>query len=460
MMEGTLADDEGESINPDEYSSVTTSPSAKRRGSQSSDRKTPCSLSLSVLEANFTKRQNTYDFHVVQARTKKRQCLDTPGRTSLCEKQKKPFDEVLTTPRAALHNRQPGRGWAALSSHASSSSQDEYCSQEGSATVRTASKGKQKEAHDRSSVEVEQLLPLVKPVHDPRNFYASDSPVIEDPDSDQDLYKSAEEDVENVELDGQGDGVADSSNSGSNVRSSLDHLGHPNGYFHTPLPPFPIFHRRGSHTRRSGVLWHSLEIQIEQTNARVNSAPITSNKEAKHTSLIYSSGLPRTLTLLMVLGVVEIGRYMADVGGALGHGAKACETTTVDFMIDIAGDLKSPWNVSAGRAFTDYFIEKIGRDDTPEMRRAIEKAFDTRIRSLKSRWKRDMLPQTTKVAERSKHSRRQRKYQVIFRISNPGICLSMPQLFQRRREITKLYDSTEKASRRLGCVGSGWNVLG
>ena len=60
-------------------------------------------------------------------------------------------------------------------------------------------------------------MPLVEPVHDPRNFYTSDSPVIEDPDSDQDLYKSAEEDVENVELDGQGDGVADSSNSGSNV---------------------------------------------------------------------------------------------------------------------------------------------------------------------------------------------------------------------------------------------------
>jgi len=121
-----------------------------------------------------------------------------------------------------------------------SSSQDECCSQEGSvrttlhavstwssafpfiqAIVHTAFKGKQKEAHDRSSVEVEQLLPPVEPVHDPRKFYASDSPVIEDPDSDEELYKSAEEDAENIELDGQGYGVANESNSGSNVCSFL-----------------------------------------------------------------------------------------------------------------------------------------------------------------------------------------------------------------------------------------------
>ncbi|KAI9443031.1 hypothetical protein H4582DRAFT_1808977 [Lactarius indigo] len=120
-----------------------------------------------------------------------------------------------------------------------------------------------------------------------------------------------------------------------------------------------------------------------------------------------------------------------------GHGATACETTTADFMVDIAGDPKSPWNVSAGRAFTDYFIEKTGRDDTPEMRRAVEKAFDTRIRSLKSRWKRDKLPQAAKVAERSKHSQRQRKY----------------QLFQRHHEITKLYDPLK---RHLGVL----DVLG
>jgi hypothetical protein len=31
-----------------------------------------------------------------------------------------------------------------------------------------------------------------------------------------------------------------------------------------------------------------------------------------------------------------------------GHGAKACDATMADFMIDVAGKLKSLWNVSAG----------------------------------------------------------------------------------------------------------------
>ncbi len=87
------------------------------------------------------------------------------------------------------------------------------------ATVRTASKGKQREVHDRSSIEVEQLLPPIEPVHDPRNLYASDSPVIEDPDSDEELYKSAEEVAENIDPDGQGDGATSGSNLGPNVCS-------------------------------------------------------------------------------------------------------------------------------------------------------------------------------------------------------------------------------------------------
>jgi hypothetical protein len=89
-------------------------------------------------------------------------------------------------------------------------------------------------------------------------------------------------------------------------------------------------------------------------------------------------------------------------------------------MIDIAGDPKSPWNISAGRVFTDYFIEKTGQDDTPEMRKAMEKAFANRVKSLKSRSKRDALPQAEKAAERSKHSRRQRKYQVSSSVFLPG----------------------------------------
>jgi len=102
-----------------------------------------------------------------------------------------------------------------------------------------------------------------------------------------------------------------------------------------------------------------------------------------------------------------------------GHGAKACQSTVVDFMVDIVGGPKSPWNVSAGRVFTDYFIEKTGNDDTPEMRKAVEKAFTNRVKSLKSHWKKDALSQTAKATERSKHSRKQRKYQVSFQHFHP-----------------------------------------
>ncbi|KAH8976613.1 hypothetical protein EDB92DRAFT_1960470 [Lactarius akahatsu] len=121
-----------------------------------------------------------------------------------------------------------------------------------------------------------------------------------------------------------------------------------------------------------------------------------------------------------------------------GHGVNACETTAADFMVDIAGDPKSPWNVSAGRGFAVYLIEKTGHDDTPEMRKAIEKAFNSRVKSLKSRWKRDMLPQAAKVAERSKHNRKQHKY----------------QLFQRRREIVKLYDPLKKHLEVMDALGA------
>ena len=89
-------------------------------------------------------------------------------------------------------------------------------------------------------------------------------------------------------------------------------------------------------------------------------------------------------------------------------------------MVDLVGGPKSPWNVSAGRVFTDYFIEKTGCDDMPEMRKAVEKAFTNRVKSLKSQWKMDALSQTAKAAERSKQSRKQRKYQVIFQYFYPG----------------------------------------
>jgi hypothetical protein len=36
-------------------------------------------------------------------------------------------------------------------------------------------------------------------------------------------------------------------------------------------------------------------------------------------------------------------------------------------MVDLVGGPKLAWNVSAGRVVADYFIEKTGRDNTPEI---------------------------------------------------------------------------------------------
>jgi hypothetical protein len=126
-----------------------------------------------------------------------------------------------------------------------------------------------------------------------------------------------------------------------------------------------------------------------------------------------------------------------------GQGAKACNATPADFMIDVAGTPRSPWNISAARVFTDHFIEKMECSDTPEMRKKIENAFTNRIRSLRSRRKKEGLPQAERAIERSRHARRQRKYQVSisFCPSDASLYLKVLctiKLFLRRRNIAKL----------------------
>ena len=63
----------------------------------------------------------------------------------------------------------------------------------------TPSKELLSDARNRSSVEVEQILPLTEHIPDPRDFYASDSPALDGNfDSDQGLYESAEEFPEEI----------------------------------------------------------------------------------------------------------------------------------------------------------------------------------------------------------------------------------------------------------------------
>ncbi len=81
-------------------------------------------------------------------------------------------------------------------------------------------------------------------------------------------------------------------------------------------------------------------------------------------------------------------------------------------MIDIAGEPRSPWNISAGRVFVDHFVQKMEYDDTQEMCKVIERAFTNRIRSLRSHHKCEVLLRVDRASERSKHGWQQHKYQV------------------------------------------------
>ena len=78
----------------------------------------------------------------------------------------------------------------------------------------------------------------------------------------------------------------------------------------------------------------------------------------------------------------QLAAFMAE-WKCTGHGARACNATVAEFMIDIAGTPKSPWNISAGRVFTSYIIEKMGYNDVEGTQNAIEKSFYTRLKSIR-----------------------------------------------------------------------------
>lgn len=74
-----------------------------------------------------------------------------------------------------------------------------------------ASKEPLDDAANRSSAEVEQILPCTEHVLDPRDFYASDSPVLDKYfDSGHDLYKSTEEFLECIDPKVQDDDQVES----------------------------------------------------------------------------------------------------------------------------------------------------------------------------------------------------------------------------------------------------------
>ncbi|KAH9052746.1 hypothetical protein EDB87DRAFT_1691572 [Lactarius vividus] len=124
------------------------------------------------------------------------------------------------------------------------------------------------------------------------------------------------------------------------------------------------------------------------------------------------------------------------MSGNAGWSAKACDAHTVDFMVDIVGLPRSPWNIAAGRVFADHFIQKMGYNDTLEKRQEIERAF-TRHQEPEVSSQAGGAPTNRKASEKSKHSWQQRKY----------------QLFQRHHEIAKLFDPLTKHLGVLDTLG-------
>ncbi|KAH9019778.1 hypothetical protein EDB85DRAFT_1896500 [Lactarius pseudohatsudake] len=136
-----------------------------------------------------------YISNLLQARIKKRLRSDFSNAISTPTDGDKQLDEPLATPRAVLCRSDGGRGraaWGTPSRHDSNITDGEWGQDTKEMEVQI-------DPHDRSSVEVEQILPPHEPVQDPRDFYACDSPVLDNPNSDIELYESAKEFGENVD---------------------------------------------------------------------------------------------------------------------------------------------------------------------------------------------------------------------------------------------------------------------
>ncbi len=122
--------------------------------------------------------------------------------------------------------------------------------------------------HDCSSVEVEEMLPPNEPVEDPRHFYASDSPVCKDFNSDSEVYKSAKDLSEAIEPEGEVENVT--SNTQTNVRLFCWTFLPLTRLFRSPLHfPHSLFfhhpnrlnlHYNGFHTHSCGLPHHHPEM--------------------------------------------------------------------------------------------------------------------------------------------------------------------------------------------------------
>ncbi|KAH9014519.1 hypothetical protein EDB85DRAFT_1899170 [Lactarius pseudohatsudake] len=267
-----------------------------------------------------------------------------------------------------------------------------------------ANKGKQKGVHDQSSAEVEQLLP----VHNPRNLYTSDSPVIKDLDSDEELYKSAEEVVENIDPDGQSDGTANKNRVDQN-QGTLGNSSNSNEV------------QQGSQAHIINLLKQIIRNTNTGPTHRAGSCSGLKKLVRTKLALLLSGKLPMvTHPHLLVFPRSHLsGRTVATVQKPAKVQLQTSWLTWQGVRSHHGMFLQAEFSpIILLRRLDVMICQKCGR----QWRRPLL----TGLKSLKSQWKKDTLSQTAKAAERSKLSRKQRKYQFLtlcYQIS-ASLCLT------------------------------------
>lgn len=96
--------------------------------------------------------------------------------------------------------------------------------------------------------------------------------------------------------------------------------------------------------------------------------------------------------------------------------------TEEDFRIDVLGSPKSPWNQSAARVFTRFFIDENDFPPTLEVHTAIRNAVTAHIETIIRRYKQSHKSQPERLLYRSMDRRQSRKYKVsasYFLFSSP-----------------------------------------
>lgn len=94
------------------------------------------------------------------------------------------------------------------------------------------------------------------------------------------------------------------------------------------------------------------------------------------------------------------------------------------FRVDLVNKPSCAWNISAGRVLARDFLDFHDLPNDPQLFESIEKAFMTRIRTLKTKYAFQRLPKHKQEEIKRKKRRYRRKYAVCCLSSLPYICFN------------------------------------